>query len=57
MHLSLQALHGILGEHTLSVQITNGGKQAMAFIDTGSTNTFLDKDFALALPQPLVPID
>jgi hypothetical protein len=57
MHLSLQALHGILGEHTLSVQITNGGKQAMALIDAGSTNTFLDKDFALALPQPLVPID
>jgi hypothetical protein len=56
MQLSLQALHGMPGEGTLSVQITIGGKHAMALIDTGSTNTFLDAHFAKGHQQHLIPI-
>jgi hypothetical protein len=56
MHLSLQALHGMPGEGTLSVNIWIAGKPAMALIDTGSTNTFLDLQFAQDQQLVLVPV-
>jgi hypothetical protein len=56
MQLSIQALHGMPGEGTLTVQLSFGGKQAMALIDTGSTNTFLDKTFASTQGYRLLPI-
>jgi hypothetical protein len=56
MQLSLQALHGMPGEGTLSVQIHIAGKTAMALIDTGSTNTFLDSEFVQAHGLQRIPI-
>jgi hypothetical protein len=56
MLLSVEALHGILGEGTLAVQIQIGTKKAVALIDLGSTNTFLDKSFALSNQLTLVPV-
>jgi hypothetical protein len=55
LQLSIEALHGIPGEGTLSVQICLGGKQALALIDTGSTNTFLDRAFATTHHLQVVP--
>jgi predicted aspartyl protease len=46
MQISAEALHGIPGDTTLSVLVHIGGTQAVALIDTGSTNTFLDSKFA-----------
>jgi hypothetical protein len=45
MHISTGALHGIPGDTTLSVIAHIGGFQAVALIDTGSTNTFVDTNF------------
>jgi hypothetical protein len=56
MLLSVEALHGIPGEGTLAVQIQFGTKKAVALIDSGSTNTFLDKSFALSNQLTLVPV-
>jgi hypothetical protein len=56
MQLSLQALHGMPGEGTLSVHISIAGKSALALIDTRSTNTFLDLQFAQDQQMSLIPI-
>jgi hypothetical protein len=45
MHISAEALHGIPGDTTLSVIAHIAGFQAVALIDTGSTNTFIDTQF------------
>ena len=54
--LSMEALHGIPGEGTITIQIHIDGQTALALVDTGSTNTFLDKDFAAKLTVPTTPI-
>uniref|UniRef100_A0ACD5Y7D8 Uncharacterized protein n=1 Tax=Avena sativa TaxID=4498 RepID=A0ACD5Y7D8_AVESA len=56
MQLSIQALHGMPGAGTLSVQLSFGRKQALALIDTGSTNTFSSLQFAQQNKLQLVPI-
>jgi hypothetical protein len=44
MLLFVEALHGMPGEGTLAVQISVGNKQVVALIDSGSTNTFIEKN-------------
>jgi hypothetical protein len=56
MLLSVEALHGIPGEGTLAVQLMIGNKKVVALIDSGSTNTFLDKTFAINHNFPLIPM-
>jgi hypothetical protein len=56
MQLSVQGLHGMPGEGTLSVQMMIAGKQTMALIYTGSTDTFLDNDFVKASGFQTTPI-
>jgi hypothetical protein len=47
MHISVQALSGKSSGDTIAVVINIGGKRGLALIDTGSTNTFIDMNFAL----------
>jgi hypothetical protein len=56
MLLSVEALHGIPGEGTLAVQFQIGNRKAVALIDSGSTNTFMDKKFALSNQINLIPV-
>uniref|UniRef100_A0ACD5TIY0 Uncharacterized protein n=1 Tax=Avena sativa TaxID=4498 RepID=A0ACD5TIY0_AVESA len=56
MQLPLQAPHGMPGEGTLSVQLMIEGKPAVALIDTGSTNTFIDLQFAKQNQFRLLPV-
>jgi hypothetical protein len=56
MLLSVEALHGIPGEGTLAIKITIENKQAVALIDSSSTNTFLDKSFANSHKLNLTPV-
>jgi hypothetical protein len=56
MLLSVEALHGIPREGTLAVQFQIGNRKAVALIDSGSTNTFMDKKFALSNQFNLIPV-
>jgi hypothetical protein len=56
MLLSVETLHGIPGEGTLSVQLQIGNKKVVALIDSGSTNTFMDKKFALSNQHTLIHV-
>jgi hypothetical protein len=56
MLLSVEALHGIPGEGTLAIKITIENKQVVALIDSGNTNTFLDKSFAISHKLNLTPV-
>jgi hypothetical protein len=47
MHISVQALSGTTSGDTIAVVINIGGKRGLALVDTGSTNTFIDLNFAL----------
>jgi hypothetical protein len=47
MHIYVQALSGKSSGDTIAVVINIGGKRGLALVDTGSTNTFIDLNFAL----------
>ena len=53
MQISAEAIHGMPGDTTLSVLVKVGGQQAVALIDTGSTNTFLDTEFIKRTKLPV----
>lgn len=46
MHISTTDVSGTTSSSTLSVLVTIGGKQGIALINTGTTNTFIDLKFA-----------
>jgi hypothetical protein len=47
MHISATAYTGPTSESTISLLISLSGVPAVALADTGSTNTFLDRQFAM----------
>lgn len=47
MEISAAAYHGSTSDSTISLLIQLNGVPAVALADTGSTNTFLDKQFAM----------
>jgi hypothetical protein len=49
MQISAEALHGIPRQSTLSVLVHINGHQAVALLDSGSTNTFVDTEFVLVV--------
>jgi hypothetical protein len=55
MQISAEALHGIPGDTTLSVDVFLNGHKAVALIDSGSTNTFLDSEFVSRAKLPITP--
>jgi hypothetical protein len=53
MSISLSAMEGIQGEETISLCVVIGGMNATALVDSGSSNTFIDYDFAVKLNLPM----
>jgi hypothetical protein len=53
MQISAEALHGIPRQSTLSVLVHINGHQAVALLDSGSTNTFVDTEFAHKAKIPI----
>jgi hypothetical protein len=53
MQISAEALHGIPGQSTLSVLVHINGHQVVALVDSGSTNTFVDTEFANKAKIPI----
>lgn len=53
MLISAEALHGIPGSDTISLSVRLGTTTAIALIDSGSTNNFMDKQFAVKHHLPL----
>jgi hypothetical protein len=53
MQISAEALHGIPRQSTLSVLVHINGHQAVALLDSGSTNTFVDTEFASKAHLPI----
>uniref|UniRef100_A0ACD5VCY1 Uncharacterized protein n=1 Tax=Avena sativa TaxID=4498 RepID=A0ACD5VCY1_AVESA len=47
MHLSTHATDGTAGTATFSHILVIGGHKAVALVDSGSSNTFMDKNFAI----------
>jgi hypothetical protein len=54
MHISVQALGGPANEDSPYVQVSIGGKQTIALIDSGSNASFVDLSFATTLNCKLV---
>lgn len=55
MHLSAHAVEGTASIATFSLLIQIGGQQAVALVDSGSSNTFMDYKFALKTNCHLTP--
>jgi hypothetical protein len=55
MHLSAHATEGTASIATFSLLIQIGGQQAVALVDSGSSNTFMDYKFALKTSCHLTP--
>jgi hypothetical protein len=53
MSISLSAMEGTQGEETISLCVVIGGMNAIALVDSGSSNTFMDYDFAVKLNLPM----
>lgn len=47
MSISAHAVQGVSVNDTISLSVIIGGVQAIALVDSGSSNTFLDKQFVL----------
>jgi hypothetical protein len=58
MSLSANAVQGTSSDNTISLAVTILGVPAIALIDSGSSNTFLDKEFAIKhnLPMQSAPV-
>ena len=55
MYISAAALHGIPGDTTLSVNVKIGNYTAVALLDSGRTDTFLDHDFVKKAKIAITP--
>jgi hypothetical protein len=53
MSISLTTIEGIQGEDTISLYVVIGGVNAIALVESGSSNTFIDYDFAVKLNLPM----
>jgi hypothetical protein len=58
MSLSADAVQGTSGDNTISLAVTILGVPTIALIDSGCSNTFLDKEFAIKhnLPMQYAPV-
>lgn len=54
MYVSLNAVHDTTRPDTFSVIIQINGNKAVELIDSGSTSTFMDMDFAVKIQCPLM---
>jgi hypothetical protein len=53
MSISLTAMEGIQGDDIIFLCVVIGGVNAIALVDSGSSNTFIDYDFAVKLNLPM----
>lgn len=53
MYILVAALEGAESNETISLLINIGGKPAVALVDSGSSNTFIDYDFAVRMNMPM----
>jgi hypothetical protein len=53
MSISIAAFQGQNGDETISLPVIIGGMQAVALVDSSSSNTFDDHDFAVKLNLPM----
>lgn len=57
MYVSHNAVYGTTRPDTFSVIILINGRRAVGLVDSGSTSTFMDQDYAIRNHHPLVATD